>query len=236
MAITGKVVTLERLSHFKEKTDEAYVAQVAGSQLVETADVTKLKGLENIKEVQVNGQKLTVGEDGIVNIDVEGVITGDNLVSDTELTEQLGAYTKTESLKDDPGIAGKYLDKETAGTTYATKAEITALGTIKGSCEKTELEDKKEGAKENDVWIVTDDNNHMYFYNGTDFVDTQAKAHVDLSNYYDKSTVDSTFAKTETVTGQLANKADKTELDNYVKAESLTECTDDDIDQLFTTE
>lgn len=224
--ITNKVVTVPLLQHYKEKEDTAngskYVAQVVGSQLVETADVTKLKGLENIKEVQVNGQKLTVGDDGIVNIDVEGVITGDNLVSDTELAEQLGQYLKSSD----------------AQSTYVKEADfdskvdgkIGTLGVIKGSCEKADLESKKEGAKENDVYIVTDDDNHMYFYNGTDFVDTQAKAHVDLSGYVQKDGNKVLVSPTD-VTQITTNKTDIATINE--KLGKIQEAEEADIDALF---
>ena len=214
--ITNKVVTVPVLSHFKEKTDEAYVAQVEGSQLVETTDVQKLKGLENIKEVQVNGKKLTVGEDGIVNIDVEGVITGDGLVSDTELSEQLGEYTKTSDLAND-----------SAGRTYATKTEMGNLGTIIGECTTEELESKKEETGKGDCWVTTD-NNHIHYYNGETFIDLGGD--IDISNKVDKEQGKSLVSDTD-IAQITTNKTDIETINETLSG--LQEATNEDIDALF---
>lgn len=205
---------------------------VKGSQLVETTDVEKLKGLENIKEVQVNGQKLTVGDDGIVNIDVEGVITGDNLVSDTELTEQLGQYTKTESLKDDPGIAGKYLDKETAQSTYANKNDIPKVQIP--TCTQEELEEKKATAVDGDRVVVTDEEYHIYIYIGEtgtgEWKDTGT--HVVLTDYVQKDG-DKVLVDPATVAQVDTNKSAISELQTSVEAkldeEDLQFATQEDV-------
>lgn len=249
MAITNKVVTVPLLQHYKEKEDAAvqgkYVAQEAGKGLIETEKVTKLDGIETgaqvnkVEGIQINGTDLVPdGESKVVNITAKDLAPDlEGYVQDSELTEQLTPYLKSTDAE------STYLKSETAETTYlkttdaqgtyATKEEIGALGTIKGSCEKADLESKKEGAKENDVWIVTDDDNHLYFYNGTDFVDTQAKAHVDLSGYVAKDG-DKVLVSPTDVTQITTNKTDIATINDTLG--KLTEAEEADIDALFAEE
>ena len=218
MAITGKVVTMDRLTHFKEKTDELYATQDALGQKADSSQVTQLQG-------ELEKKANTSDLEGYLKLDsIDTSLEG--YVKDDELTEQLSPYAKTEDIS----------------KSYATKEEIGALGTIQGSCKKTELDSKKEGASVNDVWVVTDDDNHMYYYNGTDFVDTQAVAHVDLSNYVEKEQGKSLVSDTDVtqittnkndIASLRTDKADKSELESYIKSDSITEATDEDIDALF---
>lgn len=117
---------------------------------------------------------------------------GKSLVADTDVTQITTNKTDIASLKS--GKADKSQLTGLATETYVD-GKVENLGDLKGSCLKSELEDKKAECKANDMYIVTDDDNHIYFYNGTDWTDTSAKAHVDLSNYYDKSTIDSKFVE-----------------------------------------
>lgn len=245
MAITNKVVTVPILQHYKEKEDAAvggkYVAQEAGKGLIETEKVTKLDGIEEkaqvnkVEGIQINGTDLVPdGESKKVNITAKDLAPDlEGYVQDSELTEQLTPYLKSTDAE------STYLKSETAETTYVKEADfdskvdakIGELGVIQGSCEKTELESKKESAKENDVWIVTDDDNHMYFYNGTDFVDTQAKAHVDLSNYVEKDG-DKVLVSPTDVTQITTNKTDIATINDTLG--KFQEAEEADIDALFT--
>ena len=234
---------LKKVKEDYEKKIGVKVDKVEGSQLVETADVTKLKGLENIKEVQVNGQKLTVGDDGIVNIDVQGVIDGDGLATDTEVDTKLQDYTKTENLADDPGLVGKFLDKETAQSTYANKEDIHKIQIP--TCTQEELEEKKATAVDGDRVVVTDEEYHIYIYIGEtgtgEWKDTGT--HINLSDYVQKdgdkvlidpksvtqietnktdiASLKTDKADTTTVTEGLAAKADKTELPEAMSDEDI---------------
>lgn len=221
MAITNKVVTVPILEHYKEKEDAAvqgkYVAQEAGKGLIETEKVTKLDGIE--AQAQVNK--------------VEGIqINGTDLVPDVE-SKKVNITAKDLA----PDLAD-YVKTEDADKNYVKSSEfdskidekIGTLGIIKGSCEKADLESKKESAKENDVWIVTDDDNHMYFYNGTDFVDTQAKAHVDLSNYVEKDG-DKVLVSPTDVTQITTNKTDIATINDTLG--KFQEAEEADIDALF---
>ena len=240
MAITNKVVTVPILEHYKEKEDAAvqgkYVAQEAGKGLIETEKVTKLDGIEaqaqvnKVEGIQINGTDLVPDvESKVVNI------TAKDLAPDLEgylQEEDLTPYLKSTDAE------STYLKSETAETTYVKESEfdskveakIGALGVIKGSCEKADLESKKEGAKENDVWIVTDDDNHMYFYNGTDFVDTQAKAHVDLSGYVVKDG-NKVLVSPDDVTQITTNKTDISTINDTLA--KFQEAEEADIDALF---
>lgn len=120
-----------------------------------------------------------------------------------DVDTKLGEYTKTANLADDPGISGKYLDKETAGTTYATKTEMTNLGTVLGETTKEELDSKKGESTVGDCWVTTDDN-HIHYYNGTDFVDLGGN--LDLGPYLKSEDASTTYVKVADIA--VAEEAD----------------------------
>lgn len=202
MAITSKLIKVEEITtiaqDYNPKIDKK-VDKLEGHGLYPDVDKTKLAGIDegaqknNITSVKVNNQAQTIGEDGTLNLDIESVI-GTEFVKPDDLNTQLEDYAKTEDIQ----------------STYATKAEMTALGTIQGSCEQADLEDKKASAGVNDCWIVTDDDNHLYYYNGEDFVDTGAACDVDLTPYLKSADADGKFA-TQT---ELEKKADQSAVDS----------------------
>lgn len=212
--------------------DKKKVDVEEGKGLYPDTDKEKLAGVEaqanvnKLEGVKINGVELVIGEDKKVDITPEKLVTDlEEYVKDTELTEQLTPYLKS---SDAESTYVKESDFDSK-----VEAKIGEFGTIQGSCEKADLESKKEGAKENDVWIVTDDDNHMYFYNGTDFVDTQAKAHVDLSNYVEKdgdkvlvSPTDVTQITTnktsiESLQSTVAGKANSSDLPTAIETETI---------------
>lgn len=212
--------------------DKKKVDVEEGKGLYPDTDKEKLAGVEaqanvnKLEGVKINGVELVIGEDKKVDITPEKLATDlEEYVKDTELTEQLTPYLKSSDAE------STYVKE--ADFDSKVEAKIGEFGTIQGSCEKADLESKKEGAKENDVWIVTDDDNHMYFYNGTDFVDTQAKAHVDLSNYVEKdgdkvlvSPTDVTQITTnktsiESLQSTVAGKANSSDLPTAIETETI---------------
>lgn len=204
--ITNKVVTVPLLGTFKEETDKIYVGQEALTtklnDYVQSSSLTEQ--LADYAQTSSLSEYLKKAE---IDTELEAY------VKDTEIEEKLTPYAKTADIEG----------------TYATKSEMAALGTIQGSCQQSELEEKKQSSSVNDCWIVTDDDNHLYYYNGEDFVDTNAKCDVDLTPYLKSETADSTYAKQT----DLQSKADKSELDAYMKVEDLTEATEEDIKGLF---
>ena len=223
MAITSKVVTIERLSTFKDKADEAYVAQEEGKSLIETTKITKLDGIEdgaqknNIKKVQIGAVEQDISEDGTLTLDVESVIAGDNLVTDSELSTQLEGYVK------DADFDSKV--KTSVGSVYRPK----------GSKENFEAIKSVDTPAEGDVYNATDTGaNYVYVGEGQGEDESgwdKLSETVDLS---DITTQLGQKADQQTVTEGLAGKADKTELDNYIKSADLQEATDEDIQNLFT--
>ena len=204
--ITNKVVTVPLLGTFKEEADKVYV----GNEALTTKLNDYVQDSELTEQLASYAQTSSLSE----YLKKEEIDTElESYAKDTEVEEKLVAYAKTEDIQQ----------------TYATKAEMTSLGTIQGSCEQADLETKKQDAGVNDCWIVTDDDNHLYYYNGEDFVDTNAKCDVDLTPYLKTETADSTYAKQT----DLQSKADKTELEGYIKVEDLTEATEEDIKGLF---
>lgn len=206
-AITNKPVKLEQTKliskDYNEKINKK-VDAVEGKSLVDDDEITKLSGIEagaqknNITSVEVNGTPQVIGEDGKLSLDVEAVLDTDGFVKDQDLTEQLAPYLKSED----------------ANGKFATKEEMTNLGTIQGTCEKEELESKKEGASVGDCFVVTDDSNHIYFYNGTDFVDTGND--IDLTPYLKSAEAETTYVK-------------KTDAENYLTEDNIVFASDEEV-------
>lgn len=153
------------------------VDTVPGKSLVSDEEITKLEGVEAgaqknvIGEVQLNTVKIEPAE-GVVNIDLKD-------------------YTKTADLAEAPGLTDKFLDKDTASSTYLSQQDATStyakkedLGKIQiPNCTKSDLESKKETAQDGERYTVTDDDFHIYIYDASsqEFKDTGT--HVNLTDY-----------------------------------------------------
>lgn len=186
---------LKKVKEDYEKKIGVKVDKVEGSQLVETTDVTKLKELANIKKVQVNSTDVQVGEDGTLNIDVQGIIDGDNLVSDSELTEKLADYAKRDDVP---------------------KVQIP-------TCTQEELEGKKATAVDGDRVVVTDEEYHIYIYIGEtgtgEWKDTGT--HINLSGYVQKEEGKSLVLDTD-VTQITTNKTNIESLQSTIQEKANT--------------
>lgn len=196
--------------YYKDQLDKK-VAVEAGKGLIETEKVTKLDGIEasaqvnKIEEIDVNGTPVSiVGK----KVDITAEVLAPDLADYAKTADIEGTYAKTEDL-----------------ATYATKAEIAKLGTIKGTCLKEDLETKKEGAAQGDCWVVTDDGNHIHYYGGEDFID--CGSHIDLSGYA-KTEALSAYATTTAMNEALSAKADTTALESYLLKTELPEALSDE--------
>ena len=184
MAITNKPIKLEQVAliskDYNQKINKK-VDAVEGKSLVDDTEITKLQSVKanaepnTISGIQINGTDLVPdGESKKVNITAKDLAPDlEGYVQDSELTEQLGEYTKTENLANDPGITGK----------FATKDEMTNLGTIVGECEsEAELESTIEslGVGKGDCVVTTEDK-HIHYYNGSEFIDLGGD--IDLAPY-----------------------------------------------------
>ena len=245
--LADKYVKLPQLGTFKTEADKVYVAQEEGKGLYPDTDKEKLAGVEakanvnKIEGVKINGVELVIGEDKKVDITPEKIAPDlEGFVQDTELTEQLGEYTKTENLADDPGIAGKYLDKATAQSTYAKRDDIPKVQIP--TCTQEELEGKKATAVDGDRVVVTDEEYHIYIFIGEtgtgEWKDTGS--HVNLSDYVKKDG-DKVLVDPATVTQVDTNKQSIESLqttvsgldDTYVKTADMQVATDEDIKGIF---
>lgn len=245
--LADKYVKLPQLGTFKTESDKVYVAKEEGKGLYPDTDKEKLAGVEaqanvnKLEGVKINGVELVIGEDKKVDITPEKLATDlEEYVKDTELTEQLGEYTKTESLADDPGIAGKYLDKETAKSTYANKNDIPKVQIP--TCTQEELEEKKATAVDGDRVVVTDEEYHIYIYIGEtgtgEWKDTGT--HINLSDYVQKDG-DKVLVSPTDVTQITTNKTNIASLqttvsgldETYVKTADMQVATDEDIKGIF---
>ena len=182
----------------KLEASNTYVAKVEGKDLVSSTDIT-----------QITTNKTDIASLKTGKVDK---VEGSSLATTAQLTQIETNKTDIASLKTDK--ADKSQLTGLATESYVDN-KVENLGDLKGSCLKSELEDKKAECKANDMYIVTDDDNHIYFYNGTDWTDTSAKAHVDLSDYYDKGTIDSS----------LSNKVDKVSGKELVSTTDITQIT-----------
>lgn len=110
-----------------------------------------------------------------------------------------------------------------AAKTYATKDEVASLGVILGDCTHVELEGKKSDniTKKGDSWVVTDRDNHIFYYNGDDFVDLGGSIETDLAPYLKSSEAQTTYL-TQTEAGNV-----------YLKKSDTDVATEDDINGLF---
>lgn len=222
--ITNKVVTVPLLKVFKDESDKVYV----GNEALTTKLNNYVQNSELTEQLSSYAQTSSLS-DYLKKTEIDTELT--DYVKSESLTTTLGDYLKKDEI--DTTLTD-YAKTSDLASTYATKSELTNLGTILGECEFADLEDKKEGATLGDCYVVTDKSNHLYYYNNTDWIDTQTV--VDLTPYLKKTEAESTYAKQATVTSGLAGKADKTELEQYVKAESLQEATEEDIKALFVSE
>lgn len=261
MPITNKLVDLDRLKHFKEKTDAAYVAQEEGKALVETTEIQKLKGVEAqaqknvITEIQVDSVKVEPNETGVVNIDVEAVIQGDNLATDAEVDAKLKDYTKTTEADKkylqvsqiDEKLDGFVKDDELTAQlqSYATSQSVTALqelinkvGSYKGAIPKASLATVKDTANPGDIYTITDDDNHAYIFCGSENAGengTDENGFYDLGGHIDLTEIQS----------EIQNKLNKSEFTEYQSTVEQTYlktsdfegqlvfCEDGDIDAMF---
>lgn len=221
------LIDKEALGEYKTKSDEAVDKKVQGVQTTVTEVQSSLGTLEST----VTSQGLTINQNKeAISKNTQAIegkvdkVEGSSLITTAKLaqidTNANGVSTNAASIATNAGeIAKLKTDKADKSqlTGLATESyvdeKVSSIGDIKGSCLKSELEGKKAECGKNDVFIVTDDSNHMYYFNGTDFVDTNAVAHVDLSNYYDKATIDSS----------LSNKVDKVEGSSLVTTAQLNQ-------------
>lgn len=169
-----------------------------GHGLYPDVDKTKLNGVETgaqvnkIEEVELNGQAFSIsGKKASGTIDA---------VTSTTLTSTLQDYISNTNLSDKltealPEVleALDFMDED--AIVSLIEGKIEKIGTVQGSCTKSDLATKKTTANLQDIWIITDDNNHAYMFVGegkpgaeNGFIDLGG--HYDLTNYAEKTYVD----------------------------------------------
>lgn len=111
-------------------------------------------------------------------------------------------YDATEKAKVDGALQAKDLDGKLAEKNYVTSSQITdfvtgndvdqkittatnKIGKVQGSCTKADLATKATTANNQDVWIVTDCDNHLYMFVGTGMPGADANGFMDLGNHID---------------------------------------------------
>lgn len=179
------------------------------------ADQTKLSGIETgaqankIEEVELNGTVFSVtGKKASGTIDV---------VSNSSLTETLGDYLKTDELSEynyinQTALNNAIKDFVTSTTLSSSIADaIAALGTLftfaaEPIITKSQMATLKSTAKKGTAYLVSDDNNHLVFFFGTDVSGTDENGfydtglHVDFSGYLNENS----FATDEEVNQAIA--------------------------------
>ena len=194
MAISSKPIKLEQVKLISQDYNEKInkkVDAVVGKSLVSDEEIAKLESVKanaepnTISGIQINSKDITPDpETKKVNITAENLAPDlEGFVQDSELTEKLSEYTKTENLASDPGIVGK----------FATKDEMANLGTVVGECEsEAELESTIESLSvgKGDCVVTTDDK-HIHYYNGSEFIDLGGD--IDLAPYLKSADADSKF-------------------------------------------
>lgn len=183
------LISKDYATRLKDKVDT-----LAGHGLYPDVDKTKVSGIETgaqvnkIEEVELNGTAFTIaGKKASGTIDV---------VSSSTLSSTLEDYVKEDALEDvlpDVLESLDFLDED--GINALIEGKIEKIGIVQGSCTKADLASKKATANNQDIWIITDDNNHAYMFVGegkpgseNGFLDLGG--HYDLTNYAEKTYVD----------------------------------------------
>lgn len=122
---------------------------------------------------------------------------------------------------------------------YAKKSDLEGLVghiSLKGSCQKSDLETKKSEATVGDIYIVTDDGNHFYLFvgegeNGDEngFIDLGAHTEIKIDEYLKKSEAESTYVKIATGATQLKEQLDAA----YLPKEGAAEALQTELDEVY---
>lgn len=223
----------EGLKEVKKHYDselEKKVNTEEGKSLVSDEEISKLLTVKananpnTIEGIQINGTDLVPdGESKKINIKPED-LTADlaDYVKDSELTEQLGSYLKSED------ASTTYVKEE--GFDEKVKASVGSVYRPKGSKENFEAIKAVETPAEGDVYNATDSGaNYVYVGEGQGEDESgwdKLSETVDLSSYETTASVTEKLAQkadSTTVTEGLAGKADKTELPTALSTEEINQ-------------
>lgn len=122
----------------------------------------------------------------------------------TTVTQQLAGKANSSDLEnyvrkeEDKGLSKNDYDDaakaivDGVAETYATKTEVTAMSEtlskvagVKGSCTKEDLATKKEESNKGDIYVVTNDDNHLYMFLGADETGADENGFKDLGLHID---------------------------------------------------
>lgn len=202
---TTKYVSLQRLQRFKDKADSLYVN---------------------------NSQLTTKLADYVLETELDGLVEGEGYLKETDL----GDYAKTADV--DKTYAKKselptdYLTDEDLED-YAKSSEVATqiqeatnkIGKVRGTATKSQLATLSETANNQDIYVITDDDNHLYMFVGKGVAGADANGFVDLGTHVDLSN----YVQSETLTNTLKDYAKSSEVSStYATKEELAEKADDE--------
>lgn len=228
--ITDKIVTLQKLGTFKGEADKVYQAQESGKGLStndydntekgkvagavqESALDGKVSGLGYVKDEALEGYAKSEDLDGYVQKSGDKVLS-DNNYSNADKAKVDGALQES-ALSSKLGDLG-YVDGDAVDGKISDA--VNKIGTVKGACTKAELASKKTGANLQDIYVVTDDDNHLYMFIGVGATGADANGFVDIGTHVNLEG----YATTSYVDGKVQGITD-----------SIIEVTDDEIKALF---
>lgn len=206
---TTKYVSLQRLQRFKTKADALYVN---------------------------NSQLTTKLADYVLESELDELVEGEGYLKDSDL----GDYAKTAE------IDKTYAKKSELPTDYLTDEDLedyakssdvatqiqeatNKIGKVRGTATKSQLATLAETANNQDIYVITDDDNHLYMFVGKGVAGADANGfvdlgtHVDLSGYVQNDTLTNTlkdYAKSSEVARDYALKSEIP--DDYLTEDDLS--------------
>lgn len=187
------------LQHLITKTEETFVSNDKLNEEVGKLGYSTDTELEK-KYVQKDGEKVlsTNDYDNSEKEKVAGAVQSANLESE---------------------VTAKGFIKGDAVDTKIQEA-TNKIGTVKGAATKSQQETLATTANLQDIWFMTDDENHMYMFVGKGAAGANEYGFADLGNHIDLSN----YVQNGTLT---------TTLESYMKNDVLYEITTSDIDGMF---
>lgn len=192
------VVTEERLQYYNGKVAETYVEQVSGKQLstndYDNAEKQKVAGAVQETQLETKITDLGYAKSSEIPTDYvsESELESKNYATKDEIPTDYIPTSELSDLAKKSEIPTDYLtenDIEDFVTGDEVDQKITTannkIGKVQGACTKADLATKKTTANNQDVWIVTDCDNHLYMFVGTGMPGADANGFMDLGDHID---------------------------------------------------
>lgn len=222
MAITNKPIKITQVELIAEDYAKGLKEKLNESELKTKVEGQGFNTTEDLKETFVEASEFNQ------KIEDAGYKTPDDL-EDTFVKKEVG---KGLSTNDYDATAKNIVDN--IATTYATKDELNKIGTVKGNATKSQLATLAESANLQDIWCITDDNNHWYMFVGKGADGAEENGfldlgdHVDVSGKLDTAVAERDYAKkTDLPTDYLTDS----DIEDFITESDIVFATDSEVTQ-----